>query len=206
MQSVLLLSLSLPNSFLQLFPLCSGTHFSPSQISHWLRPHSTFSLFFWDSCHQATWLWTLLRCPLEEWEVPHRCDQGSRSDAAYSATSNRTFSRPSHRSLFRSTSGPVCPIAISTAFTAPLLNWLRSWQSKNFPLGSIKLPTHSHFPSPRLLKIPSTQQPYHNVLLYNTGSIVNTLLQTIMERNMKRNKYMQNWVTLLFSRNKTQHC
>lgn len=99
-----------------------------------------------------------------------------------------------------------CHLHSCSAFTAPLLNWSRSWQSKNFPLGSIKLPTYSHFPSPRLLKIPSTQQLYHNVLLYSTGSIVNTLLQTIMERNMKRNKYMHNWVTLLYSRNKTQHC
>ena len=98
-----------------------------------------------------------------------------------------------------------CHLHSCSAFTAALLNWSYSWWSKNIPLGSIKLPTYSHFPSPRLLKIPSTQQPYHNVLLYSTGSIFNTLLQTIMERNMKKNKYMHNWVTLLYSRNKTQH-
>lgn len=155
MQSVLL-SLS-PLLILRAFSLCSGTHFSPSQTSHWLRPHSTFSLFFWDSCHSSSHLAV---------NSTKDASRGVRYHTDVTRAHEVTLpTRPHHIARFTNIMTPrqkrqvllvPLPSPQLLSLHGPASELITPWQSKNFPLGSIKLPTYSHFPSPRLLKIPST--------------------------------------------------
>ena len=46
----------------------------------------------------------------------------------------------------------------------------------------------------------------HKILLYSTGNYIQHPVASHSGKNMTKNMYMHNWVTLQYSRNSTQHC